>query len=138
MKKLLWCLLVLSTLNACVSRYGHDVLLKKETEQSIQTKIIRGQTTRQDIEQWLGKESPEWGMCYGYVESTMPIYNFLPTNMLYMGGVRTTWKLCVQYDEQQRVQDYQFERIEKSTAISPLGTIFTDLPRIVRERHHQP
>ncbi|HFC8249174.1 TPA: glucosamine-fructose-6-phosphate aminotransferase, partial [Neisseria meningitidis] len=81
-------------------------------EEGIAQTVVKGKTTRAEVEARFGKRNP-FG-CYAYHEVSLPIYNFLPTNFIYMKSERRHWEWCVDYDGEGVVRDYRFtHKVEK-------------------------
>ncbi|PSJ80519.1 hypothetical protein C7N83_05690 [Neisseria iguanae] len=75
------------------------------------------------------------GSCYDYAATSGPLYNFLPTNMIYMGGTRKRWKLCINYDKD-IIKDYRFSydvKKEKTTPLSDFIKTFPDFAESIPE-----
>ena len=117
-------------LAACASDFHQreNAFLRRENEESLAQKIVRGQTTRADIEAMFGRPSRDNGGCYGYRTSSLPLYNFLPTNFFYMKSRSDTWKLCIDY-EGDTVADYRFSHDVKTETDSPAGSLIKDIFR---------
>jgi len=77
-----------------------------QTEEGIAQTVVKGKTTRAEVEARFGRQNP-FG-CYAYHEVSLPIYNFLPTNFIYIKSERRHWEWCVDYDEEGVVRDYRF------------------------------
>ncbi|WP_115308781.1 glucosamine-fructose-6-phosphate aminotransferase [Kingella potus] len=111
-------------LAACVSdfRQRENAFLRRESETSLAQKIVKGQTTRAEIEAMFGRPSRGYNGCYGYYTVSLPFYNFLPTNFFYMKSRDDTWKLCIDYAEDNTVADYRFSHDVKTDIDSPAGS----------------
>ncbi|WP_438803932.1 glucosamine-fructose-6-phosphate aminotransferase [Neisseria meningitidis] len=96
-----------------------------QTEEGIAQTVVKGKTTRAEVEARFGKRNP-FG-CYAYHEVSLPIYNFLPTNFIYMKSERRHWEWCVDYDWEGVVRDYRFthkvEKDERSVIRDAVGVI---------------
>ncbi|QEY24179.1 glucosamine-fructose-6-phosphate aminotransferase [Neisseria animalis] len=114
-------------LAACVSDFGQreHAFLRHETETTLTQKIIKGQTTRSEIETLFGKPAPYEEGCYSYHVSSMPFYNFLPTNFLYMKSRSEHWRLCIDYNGD-TVRDYRFSHTADIKTDSPAGSLLKD------------
>ncbi|CKK41586.1 putative secreted protein [Neisseria meningitidis] len=97
----------------------------RSTEEGIAQTVVKGKTTRAEVEARFGKRNP-FG-CYAYHEVSLPIYNFLPTNFIYMKSERRHWEWCVDYDGEGVVRDYRFthkvEKDERSVNRDAVGVI---------------
>ncbi|ENV2077262.1 glucosamine-fructose-6-phosphate aminotransferase [Neisseria gonorrhoeae] len=96
-----------------------------QTEEGIAQTVVKGKTTRAEVEARFGKRNP-FG-CYAYHEVSLPIYNFLPTNFIYMKSERRHWEWRADYDGEGVVRDYRFthkeEKDERSVIRDTVGVI---------------
>ena len=124
MKPVVWAALLLC---ACTSNFGdrEHQFLRDQTEEKIAQFAVRGKTTRAEVEARFGRQNP-FG-CYAYHEVSLPLYNFLPTNFIYMKSERRHWEWCVDYDGEGIVRDYRFthkvEKDERSVIRDAVGVI---------------
>jgi hypothetical protein len=117
-------------LAACASdfRQRENAFLRRENEETLARKIVKGQTTRADMEAMFGKPSRYYSNgCYTYEITTLPLYTFL-TGYFYMRTRYDTWKLCVDYAGD-TVADYRFSHDVKTDVDSPVGSLIQDIFR---------
>ena len=102
MRPVVWAALLLC---ACTSNFGdrEHQFLRYQTEEGIAQTVVKGKTTRSEVEARFGKRNP-FG-CYAYHEVSLPIYNFLPTNFIYMKSDRRHWEWGVDYAGEGVVRD---------------------------------
>ncbi|UNU72707.1 outer membrane protein assembly factor BamE [Moraxella nasovis] len=108
------------TLTACVST--GNISMKEQSQQSIDSKIIKGKTTKQEIANLFGHadavtftDSGKELWTYAYSRSKPKARNFIPYNFFSLGDNVQTKELVVLFDTQGVVSNYTFRETANQT-----------------------